>query len=83
MPYITTIPPRLATGETALVYRELSRVLGTDGLAARIVQAFSLRPGSMLRMVRSWELSMWVGAPPRRDRELLASIVSRLNDCHY
>ena len=83
MAYITTIPPRLATGETARVYRELSRVLGTDGLAARIVQAFSLRAGSMLRMVRSWELARWMGERPRRDRELLASIVSRLNECHY
>jgi len=52
-------------------------------LVAGVVQVFSLRPASMRRMIRSWELAMWVGGVPRANRELVAAAVSRLNDCHY
>jgi alkylhydroperoxidase family enzyme len=81
--YIKTISPRNATGDTAETYGYLAKVLGADDFAARIVQAFSLRPASMRRMVRSWELAMWTGTEPRASRELLASLISRLNECHY
>jgi alkylhydroperoxidase family enzyme len=83
MAFIRVIPPRVATGETAAVYRYMRDVLGGFDRAARIVQLFSLRPGSMRRMVRSWELAMWCGEEPRADRELVASVISRFNDCHY
>ena len=83
MAFIRVIPPRVATGETAEVYRYMRGVLGGFDRAARIVQLFSLRPGSMRRMVRSWELAMWCGDEPRTNRELIASVISRLNDCHY
>ena len=82
MAFISIIPPRRATGETGLVYRALADLTG-DAMVARIVQLFSLRPGSMRRMVRSWELAQWAGEEPRATRELLGAIVSRLNDCHY
>jgi hypothetical protein len=52
-------------------------------MVAKVVQLFSLRPGSMRRMIRSWELTMWAAPAPRRHRELVAAAVSRLNDCHY
>ena len=83
MAYIRVIPPRQASGETAAVYAYMREVLGGFDRIARIVQMFSPRPGSMRRMIRSWELTMWYGEEPRARRELLASIVSRLNDCHY
>lgn len=83
MAFIRTIPPRRATGQTAEVYAYMREVLGGYDRTARIVQMFSLRPGSMRRMIRSWELAMWYGNEPRAERELVASIVSRLNDCHY
>jgi alkylhydroperoxidase family enzyme len=54
-----------------------------SGLVAQVVQVFSLRPASMRRMIRSWELAMWLGDEPRASRELVAAAVSRLNDCHY
>ena len=82
MAFIRIIAPSKATGETAQVYRYMAEVGGGD-LTARIVQLFSLRPGSMRRMIRSWELAMWCGDEPRTNRELLASAVSRLNECHY
>jgi hypothetical protein len=83
MAFIRIVPPRAATGETADVYRYTSDVLGGFDRTAGIVQLFSLRASSMRRMVRSWELAMWYGAEPRPHRELLASVISRLNDCHY
>jgi hypothetical protein len=82
MALIATIPPARATGETAEAYRYMRRV-GGIGMVAKVVQLFSLRPGSMRRMIRSWELSNWIGSEPRATRELVASAVSRLNDCHY
>lgn len=83
MAFIRVIPPAQATGETASAYGYLREVLGGFDRAARIVQMFSLRAGSMRRMVRSWELAMWCGEEPRSQRELVAAVISRLNDCHY
>jgi alkylhydroperoxidase family enzyme len=82
MAFIATVPPGQATGETAEVYRYMAEV-GGGGPIAHVVRVFSLRPGSMRRMIRSWELTMWAGDEPRRHRELVAAAVSRLNDCHY
>jgi alkylhydroperoxidase family enzyme len=82
VPHVAVVPPARATGETAEAYRALHRMCGS-GLTAQVVQVFSLRPASMRRMIRSWELAMWVGDEPRTQRELVAAAVSRLNDCHY
>jgi hypothetical protein len=82
MAYIATVPPRQASGETREAYRYMVQVAGHD-LIAKIVQLFSLRPASMRRMIRSWELTMWTAPGPRWTRELLAATVSRLNNCHY
>ena len=82
MAYILTVPPSRATGETSEAYEYMRQVGGIDRVT-RIVQVFSLRPASMRRMIRTWELSNWVGDEPRRTRELVAAAVSRLNNCHY
>ena len=82
MAFIKIIPPRKASGEIAAVYQYMAQVGGSD-MVAKIVQIFSLRPGSMKRMIRMWELTMWVGGVPRKHRELVAAAVSRLNNCHY
>ncbi len=84
MPFIKVIPPRKATGDTAEVYRYMAEVAGGGaGPVPNIVQMFSLRAGSMRRMIRTWEVTCWCGDPPRAPRELVASLVSRYNDCHY
>jgi len=82
MAYIATVPPWRATGETGDAYEYMRQVGGIDRVTS-IVQVFSLRPASMRRMIRTWELSNWVGDEPRRTRELVAAAVSRLNNCHY
>jgi len=83
MSFIHMIPPNKATGETKKVYRYMAEVGGTDKKVPKIVQAFSLRPGSMRRMIRTWELGMWMGDEPRDMREMIGAAVSRLNSCRY
>lgn len=82
MPHIRTVSPRHAGGETAEVYG-LMRSIGGTAQVANIVQLFSLRPASMRRMLRSWELALWSGDEPRRNRELVAAAVARFAECHY
>lgn len=82
MAYIATVSPARAEGELREAYRYMTQV-GGSGLVARVVQLFSLRPASLRRMVRAWELTMWVGDGPRAMRETVAAAVSRVNDCHY
>jgi len=82
MAFIKTISPNKATGETKEVYNYMAEVAGHDRVA-KIVQIFSLRPGSMKRMVRQWELAMWKGSVPRQSREVVAAALSRFNNCHY
>ena len=82
MAYIETVSPRRASGETREVYRYMAEV-GGSGVVAKIVQMFSLRPGSMRRMIRNWELTMWMAEGPRASREMLAATISRLNHCDY
>ncbi len=83
MSFIQMIPPTRATGETKEVYRYMAKVGGSGSKVPKIVQAFSLRPGSMRRMIRLWELGMWMGDEPRTMRELIGAAVSRLNSCRY
>ncbi len=83
MSFINMISPNKATGETKEVYRYMAEVGGSDKKVPKIVQAFSLRPGSMRKMIRNWELGMWIGDEPREMREMIAATVSRLNRCRY
>jgi alkylhydroperoxidase family enzyme len=92
MPFIETIAPQHAKHETAAVYQYMGQVgsgvsEATDAkLPARIaqlVQLFSIKSASMRRMIRLWELAMWTGTEPRDKRELIAAVVSRLNNCGY
>jgi hypothetical protein len=82
MAYVQVVPPSRATGELAEAYRYM-REVGGVAMIANVVRLFSLRPASMRRMIRTWELSNWVGSEPRTTREMVGAAVSRLNDCHY
>ncbi len=82
MAFIKTIPPRKATGETARAYDYMIK-MGGSGVIPKIIQAFSLRPEAMRRMIRTWELAAWTGEEPRHQKELVGSAVSRLNGCVY
>lgn len=82
MPYITTVRRSRANAEVASAYGYLYRVAGVR-IPGRIFQVFSLRPSTMARFIRNWELAMWLCDEPRRNRELVAVAVSRLASCEY
>lgn len=86
MAWIRTVSPSsLPTGERAdlVAAHRYMREVGGIGVVANIVRLFSLRPASMRRMIRTWELAMWMGEEPRANRELVAAMVSRINQCVY
>jgi hypothetical protein len=82
MAHVETISPGKATGETAEVYKQATR-MSDSALIPKIVQLFSLRPATMQMMLRKFELTMWAGNVPRQSREMVAAAVSRFNNCHY
>jgi alkylhydroperoxidase family enzyme len=63
---------------------EYDAAVGRAGKVFNIVKAMSLRPGVLKR---SMDLYLGVMFGPsrlsRQERELLAVVVSRQNDCHY
>jgi alkylhydroperoxidase family enzyme len=80
--WIRSVPRSEGGPELAAVY-DYMREVGGIGVVGNIVKLFSLRPASMRRMIRTWELAMWVGGEPRQTRELAAAVVSRINQCVY
>ena len=82
MAYIRTISRSEGGPELAAAHASM-REVGGASMVANIVRLFSQRPASMRRMIRSWELAMWVGDEPRSTRELVAAMVSRINQCVY
>lgn len=82
MAWVTTMSPAEGGPELAAVFGYMREVAGI-GVVANIMRLFSLRPASMRRMIRTWELAMWMGDEPRTTRELLAAMVSRINQCVY
>ena len=69
---------------TGLLAKEYDAAIGRAGKVFNIVKAMSLRPG-VLKL--SMELYKGIMFGPsrlsRQERELLAVVVSRQNDCHY
>ncbi len=82
MSMIASVPPSRANAEVAAAYRYLGRVAGTR-IPARIFRVFSLRPTTMVRFIRNWELALWLGSEPRTTREIVAVAVSSLARCVY
>lgn len=82
MAWIRTASPPEGGPELAAAF-DYMREVGGIGVVANIVRIFSQRPASMRRMIRTWELAMWMGEEPRATREWIAASVSRLNQCVY
>lgn len=77
---IRTIPPSEADGELAKAYR---RVAGR-GEPAHVYQVQSLHPASMVDHGRLYRTLMFGESPlSRTRRELVATVVSHDNACHY
>ena len=81
MPHLRLIDVDEATGE---LKSEYDAAVGRAGKVFNIVKAMSLRPGVLRRSMELYrEVMFGVSGLSRQERELLAVVVSRENDCHY
>ncbi len=81
MPHLRLIDLDAATGE---LRREYEAAIGRAGKVFNIVKAMSLRPPVLREAMRLYREIMFGRSDlSRAERELLAVVVSRTNDCHY
>jgi uncharacterized peroxidase-related enzyme len=81
MPHLRLIEVDEATGA---LREEYDAAVGRAGKVFNIVKAMSLRPGVLRRSMELYKGIMFGSSGlTRRERELLATVVSRTNECHY
>ena len=81
MAHIRLIDVEDATGELRAEY---DAAVGRAGKVFNIVKAMSLRPAVLRRSMELYKGIMFGSCGlSRQERELLATVVSRENDCHY
>ena len=69
---------------TGLLKDEYEAAVGRAGKVFNIVKSMSLRPGVLKRSMELYkEIMFGPSGLSRQERELLAVVVSRQNDCHY
>ena len=69
---------------TGLLKDEYDAAVGRAGKVFNIVKSMSLRPGVLQRSMELYKGIMFgPSGLSRQERELLAVVVSRQNDCHY
>ena len=82
------MPPHIKLVEvgeaTGLLKEEYDAGIARAGKVFNIVQSMSLRPGVLRASMGLYRAIMFgpLGLS-RQERELLATVVSRENDCHY
>ena len=80
--WIETIPPRAADEELASLYERV--VDPASGELDHIMQVHSLHPAGLRTHFDLYSAVMRGSRGlPRVDREMIAVVVSRLNECHY
>ncbi len=81
MPHLRLIDVEDATGA---LREEYDAAVERAGKVFNIVKAMSLRPGVLHRSMELYKAVMkGPSGLSRQERELLAVVVSRQNDCHY
>jgi uncharacterized peroxidase-related enzyme len=81
VPYLRLIDLDEATG---LLKQEYDAAVARAGKIFNIVKAMSLRPAVLRESMRLYRETMFgESGLSRQERELLAVVVSRENDCHY
>ena len=81
MAWIRTIPPADATGPLAATY---AAAVARAGRVYKIVELMSPSPALLDASMAFYKALMHApGALPRRQRELIAVVVSVANHCHY
>ena len=81
MPHVRVIEVDEATGALKAEY---DAAIGRAGKVFNIVKAMSLRPSVLHRSMELYKGIMHGSSGlSRQERELLAVVVSRANECHY
>jgi len=81
MAHIRLIGPEDATGPLRVEY---DAAVARAGKVFNIVKAMSLRPGVLKRSMEMYKAIMFgPSGLTRAERELLATVTSRHNECHY
>lgn len=82
MAWIQTVDEADATG---IVKAEYDAALERAGQLFNIVRLFSVRPKSMRAFVELYKVVMHDEDCPlsRMQREMIATVVSKVNECHY
>jgi uncharacterized peroxidase-related enzyme len=81
MPHLRLIEVDEATGE---LRREYEAAIERAGKVFNIVKSMCLRPAVLRRSMDLYKAIMFGPSDlSRAERELLAVVVSRANDCHY
>jgi uncharacterized peroxidase-related enzyme len=81
MPFLKLIDEEDASG---LLQEEYEAGIKRAGKVFKIVKAMSLRPGVLRRSMQLYRTIMFGSSGLSRiERELLAVVVSRANDCYY
>ena len=69
---------------SGVLKEEYEAAVGRAGKVFNIVKAMSLRPSVLRRSIELYKGIMFgTSGLSRQERELLATVVSRENDCHY
>ena len=80
-PYITVIDETDADGKLAETY---AQCVGAAKRVGNIFKIQSQNPGAMLAHHTLYKALMFGPSPLKRvQREMIATLVSALNDCHY
>lgn len=81
MAHLRLIEVEEATGALAAEY---GAAIGRAGKVYNIVKSMSLNPGVLRRSMELYKgIMLGPSGLSRQERELLATVVSRENDCHY
>jgi uncharacterized peroxidase-related enzyme len=81
MPHLRLIDVDEATGA---LRREYDEAVERAGKVFNIVKAMCLNPAVLRRSIALYKAIMFgTSELTRQQRELLATVVSRTNDCHY
>jgi alkylhydroperoxidase family enzyme len=84
MPYIKTIPPSAATGKLKEIYQSGTGPSAARGKVSMIRQVQSLNPDNLAAW-RALDVGIMRGESriTRRQREMIATVVSSTNQCSY
>lgn len=81
MAWVQTIAEEQATGDLAVVY---SKARERAGVLPNIARLQSLRPGTLSRSFDLYcQLMDAAGGLSKRERVLIATVVSQINGCFY